>query len=185
MTERPKIDDLISSVAHRLTAGDPPAHLRPRVLARLGERRSMPWMRIAASVCAAGVVIAAVASGLHDRAASRIAPDAIASGMKPASNEPLAAGTQIPAPGTQPQAPSAQRRIVGREPRVAATTTSAAELGWRARAIPALEPPEALTLTEIQPAPLELRPLVTTPLTVPAIAEIEEDDDRNQEGPGR
>src|ERR1041385_7747418 len=98
MAERPDIDNLITSAAQRMTAGGPPPRLRARVLARLDERRSMPWTWISAAVCALGVVVAAVAIGLHARTASRIAPDAQAGAMRPASIAPLAASTRILSP---------------------------------------------------------------------------------------
>jgi hypothetical protein len=181
MAERPERDALIDTVARRLTEGDPPAHLRARALARLDERRSQPWMWGAAAVCAVGVVVAGAALGLHDRSASRVAPGAQAIAAKPTSNKRLAASSPIQAPAPGPEAPSLPPGHLKREARVTARAPSSDELAWRARAIPELAPPNALTVEEIQPAPFEIRPLVTTPLTVPAIGE--EDENRNQGGP--
>jgi hypothetical protein len=179
MTDSQHLDDLIDTAARQLTAGDPPAHLRTRVLARLDERRSMSWMWIAAPVCAVAVVVAAVTIGFHDRAASRIAqraePGAVTLG---APKLPSVANASEGGPN--PQAPNQQPSIGTRGPRVTASAPSVEDLAWQARALPALEPPNPLTLDEIQPAALEIRPLVTTPLTVPAIGQ---DEDTNQKGP--
>jgi hypothetical protein len=175
MTDFQNLDDLIDSVGRRMTAGDPPARLRARVLARLDKRPSMPRAWMAATVCAVGVA-AAVGMALHERAAARIAANALATAGRLNSNEPLAAGAPIGAPRVEPQAPVFSPRIVKREPRGTPIAPAPEEVAWRARAIPALEPPDSLTLGEIQPVPLQIRPLDTLPLTVPAIGE---DEDRN------
>jgi hypothetical protein len=175
MTDSKDFDDAIDSVARDLTAGDPPAHLSADVLARIDARRPTPWAWVAAATCASGIV-AAVTIGLHDRGARRVTPEAHAGAIGPISSDPVAAGAPTPAPGLEPQAASLPPRIMRGAPRVTAIAPSADEVAWRGRAIPALQLPGPLTLNDIQPLPLEIRPLVTTPLAVPAIGE---DDDRN------
>ncbi len=94
--------------------------------------------------------------------------------MRRGSSEALPPSRPILAPIPEPQAPSLRPNIVRRPQRVTANVLSTDELAWRARAIPALAHPIPLTFDEIQPAPLEVRPLVTTPLSVPAIEEEDE-----------
>ena len=77
----------------------------------------------------------------------------------------------VPAPQPVPIVSSALPSLP-RTPR--ANGPSAEELAWQERALPALAIPEALTMKSIQPEALEIRPLITTPLT---IAALEDSDD--------
>jgi hypothetical protein len=180
MSDFQHFDDVIDATARGLTAGDPPADLRTRVMARLDERPSRPWRWKTAAACAAAVAVAATVVGLHDRAPSPAAAETHARTMTPNSNDRLAASPQILVPDPKLQDPRPRPNIETRRRRVVASAPSGEELAWQARAIPALEPPDPLTVEEIQPSPLEIRPLVTEPLTVPAIGE---DENRNPDGP--
>jgi len=65
MTTEQDFDHAIDAVARDLTAGDPPTHLRARVLARLDERPARRPVWLMAVACAVVVVAALVLTHRH------------------------------------------------------------------------------------------------------------------------
>jgi hypothetical protein len=179
-TDHQGLEQAIDAAAQHLTAGDPPAHFSVRVLARLDERRRSPWMWWTAAACAIGVSVAAGVLGVRDRTVSPVAPRTQAKPMNPGPNERLAVRREIVAPDSPAPTGREEPKRVSREAQVTSRAPSADEFAWHARAVPALDTLDPLTLDDIQPTPLEIRPLVTAPLTVPAIVD---DENRNQDGP--
>ena len=155
---------LIDDVARRMTDVVPPAELRARVVARLGDRPA-PW-RAWMPVAAAAAIVAVVAGVSVARRAPQLRTAA-----------PLATASQTVAGHTSPAALAAENitAVPVRKARaVKSEAISAAEAAWRARAIPAIAVALPLVAEDIQPerlnvSLLELKPLVTAPVIVAPI----------------
>lgn len=152
--DRSSLDHAIDQVARQMTAGDPAEAFRSRVAARLNERRAAPWFWIGGTLLAAGAAVALVV-------VTR-APQA------PMAAAQTAAATARPVePPVTPEPRTPNPRTL--EPRTLEPSSS--WLAWESRAIPALTAPEPSAMSDIQPEPLEIRPLVTPALIVPAIGD--------------
>jgi hypothetical protein len=167
-TDDRDLDHVIDTVARDLTAGDPPAHLRARVMARLDERPARRWRWWTAAACAAGVMAAVVMTlpHRHTSAVSQQLPTIASTSLTHEPRPSISTGELQPlAAGPRP------KKKWRTQPPAVPAASSAEELAWQSRTIPALDSPDRVTLADIQPAPLEIRPLVTNPLTVPALAD--------------
>ncbi|HEX5214508.1 MAG TPA: hypothetical protein VFV98_03545 [Vicinamibacterales bacterium] len=158
---------LIDDVARRMTDVAPPAELRARIVARLGDRPA-PWRAWMPLAAAAAIVTAIVGVSVARPAPPRRTSTPLAAlSQTTAGNLPAAA--LIPANNTaMPIKPIRKKRPARPE------AISAAEAAWRARAIPAIAALAPLTTDEIQPESLtvpllELKPLVTLPVIVAPI----------------
>jgi hypothetical protein len=159
----------IDAAAREMTRGQPPADLRARVLAQLEDRREGlgRWLLARAAV----VTLSAIAAGLGVRALTR-PPQSLPAPARAAIVHHLA-----PAPPAIARLDVDDRRVTRvTTPSVAAPGPSPAVLAWRARAIQALAPVDALDVAAIQPAALDLtqlevKPLATSTLRVPPIDE--------------
>jgi hypothetical protein len=166
MKDERELDSMIDDVARGLIARDSP-RLRAAVLARMDvtpRRRTVTWLVVAGlSAAACAFVLFAIV---------RTPSPVIERTRGVVTTPPLRDIAPSPAVNLAPAAAEPRRRVrPSSAVRRQAVTASADELAWQARAIAALEVPEPLTLEDIQPEPLELRPLVMTPLSVPAIEE--------------
>jgi hypothetical protein len=161
------LDRAIDEAARRLTSGRPSADFRARVQTRLGDRRPpmvWPWrLGVPAAVATALALAVVTHRPVRSPAPPRSARVESASGVTtPPTAAPVAANSQT-TPRTHAQGASPSH------PPQTESPVSEAELAWRAQAVPALVVPETVTLATIQPEPLEIRPLVTRELTVPAM----------------
>ena len=159
------LNQLIDSVARRMTDADPPTDLHGRVLARLDERAGSQWIWkwMPAAVAVLAVVAIAVALG-------RRSPAAVPSAATERSAAVTPAASAIPAArpsDTLDEGPRHDAAVVSR--------VSDVDAAWQTRALPALSQPDALTMDGIQPELLAIRPLETRPLV---IAPIGADEDR-------
>lgn len=165
------LDRLIDAVGQEMTSAEPTVDLRARVMTQLERRRDRRWLWITGGLAAAGAVVLLVFASLQDQPAPKIPTRTAQSDLM----EPRAFR-----PGDVPAAEAAGLHLNASTPRTArrkpqvARVASPEELAWQARAIPALEPPNPIVLEEIQPEPLEIRPLVMPALDVPAIGEGEQ-----------
>jgi hypothetical protein len=175
MTQLRDLDHLIDSAAHALTDADPPVDLHRHVMAQLGERRRpWTWRLIPAGAVVLALVMIAVFVGRRLPSPATSASVKTAAVVAPAPMaQPEQASSSSPdgAPGNEPVSSGSGPR--GRHVPMARIADVHAE--WLARALPALSPPEALTLDRIQPESLAIRPLETRPLV---IAPIEADGNR-------
>lgn len=168
-----KLDASIDQIARRMTAGSPSSAFQSRVAARLDARRCRPWFWMAGLTATAGAVaIAVVASldrGIGLSSQSPVSTSA-AIAVPPAALEPPPDSTP------KPKSRTVERRT--QEPSILRPRDLDSErLAWEARALPALDAPEApRAIADIQPEPLEIRPLVTPALSVPAIGEEEDNE---------
>jgi hypothetical protein len=162
------LDRVIDIVARHLTAGEPPVALRARILARIDDRTARRRLRMFVPAAAGLAAIVVVAVFLwypsHLSAPGAVAPSIARAELSPASSPRI--------DGAVPGASSVSTRAVARRAN-GQTRISPGELAWRARAIPALDRLDSLTLETIQPAALtipllELEPIVTAPLTTAA-----------------
>jgi hypothetical protein len=166
------IDDVINQVAREMTAAEPMADIRARVLIRLDERpacgiwRWMPLVTFAASVV---IVVGAWALWPRTARPNETPPIAIA------RTEPAIAPLDTRALAASGAADGVVRvqRVSGTR-RTAPEAMSDAELAWNERAVPALPGPAALTIDPLDHpgvtiAPIEIHPLVTEPLAIKAI----------------
>jgi len=161
------LDDLIDSTARRLTDADPPVELHGRVMARLGERRQ-PWTwRLIPAAALLLALVTIVVRVLDKPAPPEKAATTTVAGVAPAPAlrpDPGAGVSLEGAPGSEPAGtPGAPQ---GRQ---AARRIADVHAEWQARALPALTPPQALTLERIQPDSLVIRPLETRPLVIAPI----------------
>ena len=155
---------LIDDIARRMTDVTPPADLRARVVARLGDRPA-PWRAWMPVTAAAAIVTVVVGVSVARRA------------PQPRTTTPLVAVSQTTAGHLSAAAPVAATAtaVPARKKRsVKSETISAAEAAWRVRAIPAIAAAPPLTADDIQPQSLsvpllELKPLVTLPVIVAPI----------------
>ena len=158
------VNRAIDAVAARMTAVEPSANLRVRVLTRLDERPARRWVWTLAPA-AATVAVVAVATTLVVRRPARVAPETPAITSAP-SAAPAASGALEPAANVVSVAVSRGSA------RSSATTTAAS---WNDQVLPALSKPALLSVGSIQPdalgiAQLSVEPLVAeAPLTVPPI----------------
>ena len=156
---------VIDDVARDMTAADPAADFRARVMARVSTTqparlRPLRGLRRGAALAAAAAV-AAIALGVTQPFRSTEPQESLArgsSGFAPvlAPADP-ATGVDVPATAT------AVRRSRAPQP-------SAALVEWRARNIPALADVAALEVEGIQPAGLSISQLSVTPLDIAPIA---------------
>jgi hypothetical protein len=163
--DRSSLDRSIDRVARGMTAGEPSAAFRERVAARLPGRNDgsgKPWFWIGGTLLAAGAAIALMVVTRAPQAPPAPAQTSAAAArpVEPAVPE----GPRTQSPRTANPRTSNSRPL---EPR--AFEPSASQLAWESRAIPALTTPEPSAMPDIQPEPLEIRPLVTPALSVPAI----------------
>jgi hypothetical protein len=157
-------EHLIDDVARRMTDVTPPAELRARVAARLGDRPA-PWRAWMPLVTAAAIVTAVAGVSVARRAPQlrTTTPLATVSQTLPGNTSTAALVS-----ANNSTVPIKKKRPVKSE------TISAAEAAWRTRAIPAIAAAQPLTADDIQPQSLsvpllELKPLVTLPVTVAPI----------------
>ena len=163
MTDNP-LDRAIDDVARRLTAQDPPADLRARVMARIHDRAQprLVWRfaPLAAGVAGLAAIGFAWTVARTPHEAPRPAARSTISAAAPASSLPAS------------QVADASAVIASARPAAVKTQAkppvgpSAAELAWLARAVPALPQPAALNVEGIQPEALtipqiDMKPLVT------------------------
>lgn len=166
---------MIDDVARDMTAADPAADFRARVMeqvsmtppARLHPLRGL-WRGAA---LAAAVVVAAIALGVNQPSRRPEPQSSVARGGS--ASVPVVAPAD-PAVSVEAAAPKAAAR------RAAAPQPSAALVEWRARNIPALADLAALELEHIQPAGLSIsqlsvRPLDIAPIVVPSIPQIDDE----------
>jgi hypothetical protein len=168
MIEPPNLNDVIELVAREMTGGEPRA-LRGAVLSRIEPRpRASNRVWIAVGLLAAASSFVILITHHAARTVSE-APQMAATLRANRSWNPTSLGVSV---AVRIQRPSMRAvRHTGRPAQRIAP--SAGELAWQARAIPALPVPEPIILDEIQPEPLEVRPLDMTPLSVPAIDEAD------------
>jgi hypothetical protein len=159
----------INVAARRMTAAAPSTELRARVMSRIDvlDRRAsaVRWgWRLAMAGGAIGAVALSTAVMWHEPPAS-VPPvvDVAASATPPAA--PAAAPAVLTAPNVTVIVPMPQRA-----PHT--VVVSAAELEWRARAVPALAEPDALHVAPLQHTELTVAPLDIAPLTVPPLAVV-------------
>ena len=177
MNEHPNLNRLIDDVGRQMTTAEPSPYLRARVLGRLDNARPRRWMWMLGPLAAGATVVALVAT--HG---VTVAPSAPASALRASAGRPdNALGTPEgrPSAPSAPAAPTAPHGSSAPSARVTPThpggpRPSAEEVAWQDRAIPILAAPEMLTLDSIQPEALEIRPLLTTPLTLPALEDSDE-----------
>ncbi len=163
-----RFDRFVDEVAQSLTTASAPA-LRARVAARLDVPARRPvfrlWMFAAAGAGAAALTLFVLGDRmLHPRWPAAPAPSAAVATTRarpvsrlPPAPSPARAASPAPASTSPP-----------------ARDSSAADLAWRAAAVPALEAPPPLRVDAIQPPPLtiaqlDVSPIATDPLTVPPI----------------
>jgi len=157
-------EHLIDDVARRMTNVTPPAELRARVVARLGDRPA-PW-RAWVPLAAAAALVAAVAGVSVARRAPQLRTTTPLPAVSQTTAGNMSAAAQVPATATA--VPARKKHPIKSE------TISAAEAAWRVRAIPAIAAAPLLTADDIQPQSLsvpllELKPLVTLPVIVAPI----------------
>lgn len=182
------LDRDVEFVAREMTAGEPSSAVRARVLARLDQRPSHSWAGIGRVALVAGGAIVLLIVFTHRQAP--VTPAATDSHLRQTQLAPMASknpGDEAPPPAHKGTCVDVRRADLsgpacapGLKARptyqVAVQQTSElteAAVAWDARAVPALDQPAALTVESIQPEPLEIRPLVTTALTVPALGDDE------------
>jgi hypothetical protein len=170
-------DRVIDDVACALTDAEPAASMRTRVLAAIGgepqhRRRVAPAVVLAA---AAGVVVALAAGAGVWR-------------TEPPRRDDVGGIARVEPPAVVPIEPGATAKpeatlVGGRSPATSrgGVAPTAEEVAWLGRAVPALAPPAALLLDDIQPfavvtplldvTPLdEARPIDVAPLSIEPVA---------------
>jgi hypothetical protein len=166
---------VIDDVARGMTAADPVAEFRARVMEQVrttpqyGRLSAFVWAWRGAAVAAA-VVVAAIAVNLTQPFRSDEPGPSLA--RISSLSAPIAAPAD-PVASVDASAPAAAVR------RAPAPQPSAALVEWRARNIPALADLAALELQHIQPAGLSIsqltvRPLDIAPIVVPSIPQIDD-----------
>jgi len=162
MTDQANLDRLIDDVARGITAHEPPAHLRTRVLARLDERRAprRSWLWIPVAASAAAVLLTVVV--INKRPAHL--PEAAPLASSTANTQVTPDRVEIAAPVLE--AKSGYGAIAVASRRDASSRESAA---WREELMPSLPAIAALGITEIQPDMLAIPQLTVKPLVVAPI----------------
>jgi len=168
----PDLENQIDAVGRRLTAGAPSPALRGRVAARLDERRPRPWLWLGGALAvaaSAGSFVMIIPHRPEAPGARAFAPAAaVATDVtKPVPVDFRRVSTAADA-SEKAQASSPMPQAV--EP-----SLTSDEIAWRERAVPPLLALPVVTVEGIQPEPLEVRPLVTTELTVPVITDDDND----------
>jgi hypothetical protein len=163
------LDRVIDDVARRMTAIEPPADLRARIMIRIDarpERAPRWWTRrlVPIAVGAAAVAMIGVALRLPHRATAPAAP--AVSAPVPA---PIESGAVADATDNRDTSLDQPRARVTATKVASAAQPSDEELAWLERAVPALAQLEALAVASIQPetltiAHIEVKPLVTGPV---------------------
>lgn len=166
---RDEITVAINVAARRMTAAPPSPALRARVMSRIDvlDRRAtaVRWgWRLAMAGGAIGAVALSTAVMWHEPTASVPPVVDVAASATP-STAPIAAPPVLTTPDVTIVVPMPQRAAQ------TAFAVSAAELEWRARAVPALAEPDALHVEPLQQpaltvAPLDIAPLTVSPLVV-------------------
>jgi hypothetical protein len=162
------LHEAIDTVARDMTAAAAPA-LRAGVTAQLrARRRSGASIWLGAAAAAASLVVAfAIARSASER-------DELA---RPPITDPRVAESPVEQrPTAVASTPELRAAVHVSNPRpwhraVQPVQASADAVAWESREIPALEPLAPLAFDDIQPAPIEIRPLVMPPLSVPALEE--------------
>jgi hypothetical protein len=154
---------LIDTVAREMTAGEPAAEFRARVLERVAATASVPrsrwrapvWLGVAATA-AAGVFVALTVFRAPQ-------PPTVPAGVVAvAGDAAIATDAAVDPVAAEAADPAAQRAA----PRVEAPVVPASVLAWRARAIPELSAVEPLAFDDIQPERLSITQLDVTPLDI-------------------
>ncbi len=160
MTE--PLDRVIEDVARSLTAGEPRPDFRARVLDRVtaADARRWPaataWGFRAAAGAAAIAIVAMVGTLTRAPRGPQTAAD-LARHTEVAGIAPGAAAAVTPAT-------YASRSVAVRPSRARSAARAPALVEWRARAVPALIQPEALSVSQLSVAPLGIAPMVIEPI---------------------
>jgi hypothetical protein len=173
------IDAAIDEVAREMTAAAPTTDLRARVMSRLEDRRSRSiWRWMPLLTVAASVVIAVGAWALWPPAsrpvATNVTPGVATIAAAPARTAPDTRATTTVEPRAHVERVRTSQPPA--EPRM--TEVETAWHAWNERAVPALSGPSALTIDSLDHsgvsiAPIDIRPLVTEPLTIRSIGGAE------------
>jgi hypothetical protein len=162
MNMQSDFDDLIDAIAQRMTEGPTP-QVRARVAARLDRSAPRTWAWKAALAMAAAVVAVmffVVVPKFQGSVVPRAERQSAIRPMNPGTPEPRNRGTSEPvtrvASRSEPHVPSPRPQ-------------SADEAAWEARAVRPLPAIDPLSIENIQPAPLDVRPLTIAPLEIPAL----------------
>jgi len=157
MSQRHEVDRTIDAIAGGMTSAHAP-QLRARVLEQLDRRRGAGSLLVI-GVSVAGIALA-VAIAVHSRPAVPQAATTVA-------RSDARTGTALPPVHDSSPTPALPKRARQRE--VVALRTSISPIEPAHPDLPALLPPSPLTISDIQPKPLEIRPLVTELLVVQRI----------------
>lgn len=161
-SERSPIDDAIDRVAAEATTAEPSPEFRARVLARIGERRSLHVWPLVAAATAAAVIVAVVASRPRQHEAPPV--QTIASVPSP---------ERTAAPATPDVSAVGLAANVGRRPAIVSRAVTYSPPAG----LPPIEPLEPITQESIQPTKLSIPQLTVKPIVMPAI----DDDGSNRE----
>jgi hypothetical protein len=168
MTNSDDLAYVIDDVARRITAVAPVPDVRRRVLDRLHDRQPRRW-RLALVPAAAAIVISVSLIARNPKAPASLSIASNGSVVGPAAASHVASdATPVPTPQ---QAFSASA-----PPRVASVMAS---IETRDAVIPPLPELEPISVGNIQPNALEIRPLLTTPLVVPPLPQGGDEADTN------
>lgn len=153
----------INTAARHMTSASHSPELRARVMSRIDAaqpRWHWGW-RLAMAGGAIGAVALTTAVMWHEQPASAPSVLDVASAAT-AAVIPVATPEVLTAPGVTIIVPMPQ-------PARQTFAVSAAELEWRARAVPALAEPNALHVAPLEHTELMVTPLDIAPLTVPPL----------------
>jgi hypothetical protein len=153
-----RVDAAIDIVAAKMTSAEPSSDLRDRVMTRLEATSGVHWLSWMGLLSAAGAVALFVLSLPHPNARMRIATNSVG---RTAANERASVPTaerQAPGATFAASVVQSQARHFRPQGRVESIRSDSQ--------IPALEAPAPITMSSIQPKPLEIRPLVTEPLVI-------------------
>ena len=154
-----KLEQLLDETLRGMVAGEGPADLRTRVLARLGSSPRRAFSPVWATAVAAAVLLAA--GWWLSRPVEPVPrPPQTTEGPAPRATDPAPPPleTSVPTPPTEPTAGVARVRSAppGDEPGVPS--------------LPALPPPEPLAMASLQPKDLAIEPLAFAPIVVADLA---------------
>lgn len=167
MTNSDDLAYVIDDVARRITAVAPVPDVRPRVRDRLHDRQPRRW-RLALVPAAAAIVISAILIARNPKSPASVSIASNGSAVAPAAERHVATDA-TPAPPQQTVSASASHRV--------ASVMAASETPDSV--IPPLAELEPISLGDIQPRALEIRPLLTTPLVVPPLPQGGDETDTN------
>jgi hypothetical protein len=169
MTSSSDLTSVVDDVARRITSGESVPDVRHRVLDRLHDRETRRW-RLALVPAAAAIVIAVSFIARH--------PESPASGSIAANRVPAtpaaAAGSHAVSDAIPAGASQTVPATVAHRPGRAMATSQTSNSG-----IPALAALEPISVGDIQPSALEIRPLLTTPIVVPPLPQGDDETDTN------